>query len=327
MKHINLFLLFISISCFGQLTPPAGLQAYYSGVDFDLIENDLFNELAVKTIDKHTTLLTYSQRHDYLYDADEDQNNTSNVILIYSGESRYELEYESSSNPYSPQTFNTEHVYLRSLLDDPNAEGDLHNLRVCDINVNSSRGNLPFTSGSGSYNSTGSAWYPGDDWRGDVARIIFYVNLRYGEPFDDVGMLSLFLDWNAEDPVSSLEDQRNTVISGVQGDRNPFIDNPYLATLIWAGTAAENRWNALGFKESNIINLSMYPNPAKDDFVYFTTTQEVDIIIYNILGKSVLQKHLDSNHKKIDIHNLTQGVYLVRMVSIDGSTTKKLIKN
>ena len=327
MKHLYILFLLFSICSFGQLTPPLELQAYYSGVDFNLTGNDLFNDLAVKTVNKHTTLLAYSQRHDYLYDADEDLNNSSNVILIYSGESRYELEYQSGNNSYPTQTFNTEHVYPISFLDDPNAEGDLHLLRVCDIAVNTSRGNNPFTSGSGSYLSTGSAFYPGDDWKGDVARIIFYVNLRYDEPFTDVGLLSLFLDWNAADPVSPFEDQRNSVISGVQGDRNPFIDNPYLASLIWGGATAQNRWNSLGVKENSEFNITMYPNPVQNDFVYFNATQDLNVIIYNILGKEVKVENLTTNKDFIDVSSLPNGIYMIRLSSENGSTTKKLIKN
>lgn len=326
MKHLYSLFFLISICSFGQLTPPAELQAYYSGVDFNLTGNNLFNDLATKTVNKHTTLLTYSQRHDYLYDADEDQNNTSNVILIYSGESRYELEYESGNNPYPTQTFNTEHVYPRSFLDDSYAEGDLHNLRVCDIAINTSRANDPFISGSGSYNSTGSAFYPGDEWKGDVARIIFYVNLRYNEPFTDVGLLNLFLDWNAQDPVSSLEDQRNLVISGAQGDRNPFIDNPYLASLIWSGTSAENRWNSLGVKEETELNISLYPNPVKNDFVYFTATKDLNVIVYNILGKQVKVENISPKKDFIDVSSLPKGIYVIRLNSANGQTTKKLIK-
>ncbi len=326
MKHIYILFLLLSVYSFGQLIPPTELQSYYSDVDFNLTGNNLFDDLATTTNAKHTTLLTYSQRHDYLYNADEDQNNTSNVILVYSGESRYELEYESSNNPYSPQTFNTEHVYPRSLLDDPNAEGDLHLLRVCDISVNSSRDNDPFTSGSGSYASTGSAWYPGDNWRGDIARIIFYVNLRYNEPFSDVGMLTLFLEWNAADPVSPFEDQRNSVISGVQGDRNPFIDNPYLATLIWGGTNAENRWNSLFTNEISISNLKIYPNPTKGNYLNIETRETLKVEIYDILGKKVLETKINSENQKLHIDALNKGIYLVRLISDKGQTTKKLIR-
>ena len=86
-------------------------QAYYNDVDFTLNGNDLKDELAVKLISTHTTLLFYSQRHNFLYNADEDLSNTANVILIYNGESRDEREWQSSNNSYQPQTFNTEHVY------------------------------------------------------------------------------------------------------------------------------------------------------------------------------------------------------------------------
>jgi endonuclease I len=72
--------------------------------------------------------------------------------------------------------------------------------------------------------------------------MILYLNVRYNEDISKVGNLELFLKWNREDPVSAFELQRNTVIEGAQGNRNPFIDNPYLATLIWGGEAAENTW-------------------------------------------------------------------------------------
>ena len=329
MKHLYVLFFFISVTCFGQLTPPSNLQAYYSGVDFSLTGTNLFNDLAIELIASHTTFLTYTERHNYLYNADEDLSNPSNVILIYSGESRNENEYESGSNPYSPQTYNTEHVYPRSLLDNSNAEADLHLLRSCDISVNSSRGNDPFTSGSGNYASMGSAWYPGDDWRGDVARIVMYVNLRYNEPFTDVGNLSLFLQWNAIDPVSPLEDQRNTIISGVQGVRNPFIDNPYLATVIWGGTAAQNRWSTLSSSKISDLDFKIYPNPISVDILNIdsnSTNKIINIEIYNILGSSVFKQNLNSNSNQINVSTLNKGIYLIKLNSEKGSITKKLVK-
>lgn len=221
---------------------PENLADYYEEVDFSQEGEELYDDLAVLTISKHTTQLSYGQRHNYLYDADEDPNNPENVILIYTGESRYEREYLSGSNNYEPQTFNTEHVYPQSMLDGE-APNDLHVMRVADIEVNSLRYNYPFTSGEGRYELKGEAFYPGDEWRGDVARIIMYMNLRYDEPFEDMGGLNLFLEWNAEDPVSAIEIQRNEVIEGAQGNRNPFIDNPHLATRIWGGDEADNRWD------------------------------------------------------------------------------------
>ncbi len=172
----------------------------------------------------------------------------------------------------------------------------------------------------------GSSWYPGDDWRGDVARIIMYANLRYNEPFTDVGTLNLFLEWNEEDPVSSIEDQRNTVISGAQGNRNPFVDNPYIATVIWGGTPAENRWTSLSVTDRNALKSRFYPNPVSDNYLHFESINSIEVKIYDILGKLVKKEYLDHNLSSIDISGLNKGVYLVRMSAGSQSFTKKLIR-
>ena len=221
---------------------PTALVDYYQNMTFSEDADLTYNLLKGFSVAQHTTILSYGQRHTYLYNADEDIANTDNVILMYSGESRYWEEYSSGTNSYSPQTFNTEHVYPQSKLSANDAVTDLHHLRACDANVNSDRSNFSFVDGSGNYKLTGSTWYPGDDWRGDVARMIMYLNVRYGETFDKVGTLALFLDWNIADPVSDFEIQRNNIIESAQGVRNPFIDNPYIATLLWGGADAENKW-------------------------------------------------------------------------------------
>lgn len=222
---------------------PANISAYYSDLSITT-DTDLNHDfVSSHTSDKHATILSYGERHGFLYDADEDAANTANVILMYSSESRDEREYTSGNNTHTPQTFNTEHVYPQSRLNADNAVTDLHHLRSCDADVNSERLNYPFVTGSGTYQLINNdSWYPGDEWKGDVARMIMYLNVRYGETFEKVGTLDLFLEWNAADPVSDFELQRNGIIQGAQGNRNPFIDNPYIATLIWGGTPAENKW-------------------------------------------------------------------------------------
>ena len=223
---------------------PAELQEYYSTAVFSNNADFNFEVISNLTINKHTTFLSYGQRHQYLYDADADLSNPANVILMYSGESRDRREYTSDSNSYIPQTFNTEHIYPQSRLTSDLAVSDLHHLRSSDADINSLRSNYPYIDASGEYQVINSnSWFPGDEWKGDVARMVLYLNIRYGETFDRVGSIELFLKWNVEDPVSAFEVQRNNVIEGAQGNRNPFIDNPYLATLIWGGTPAENKWN------------------------------------------------------------------------------------
>lgn len=222
---------------------PPDISAYYDDLSFTSDEELNYSFLKDHTEDNHTTILSYGQRHNFLYDADEDAANTANVILMYTSESRDEREYTSGNNSHSPQTFNTEHVYPQSKLESDNAVTDLHHLRSCDATINSDRSNYSFVTGSGAYQLiNNNTWFPGDEWKGDVARMIMYLNVRYEETFEKVGTLDLFLEWNAADPVSDFEIQRNAVIQGAQGVRNPFIDNPYLATLIWGGTPAENKW-------------------------------------------------------------------------------------
>ncbi|TRO67575.1 endonuclease I [Christiangramia sabulilitoris] len=222
---------------------PSELADYYSDLSISASTELNYEFVSDHTSANQTVFLEYTDRHDYLYDADEDLNNPENVILMYTGESRYWEEYQSGSNSYNPQTYNTEHVYPQSKLNTEESKNDLHVLRVADADVNEARWNYPFTDGSGNNKLIGDdQWYPGDEWKGDVARIIMYVNVRYGDNFSDVGNLELFLKWNIEDPVSDFEIQRNNAIEAAQGNRNPFIDNPYLATLIWGGAEAENKW-------------------------------------------------------------------------------------
>lgn len=223
---------------------PSNLEYYYGDIVIPKDGGDAaYQVLSSYTNAMHTTHLEYTDRHDYLYDADADPNDPDYVILMYSGDRRPDDEFQLHEPPAEGETFNTEHIYPQSKLNNPEAANDLHHMRVADIDLNTERSNHPYTDGSGTYKLVdGNKWFPGDDWRGDVARMVMYVNLSYGDSFDEVGSLDLFLKWNREDPVSEFEIQRNNVIEGAQGNRNPFIDNPYLATLIWGGQPAENRW-------------------------------------------------------------------------------------
>jgi hypothetical protein len=227
----------------------------------------------------------------------------------------------------------------------PGADG--HHLRASDVQRNGLRANLPFADGSGNSGKVNSNqyWYPGDEWKGDAARIIMYMYLRYGSQClpSNVGigssagtpddMIDLFLEWNAEDQVSDYEIQRNTYHENTsnafaQGNRNPFIDNPALATAIWGGPEAEDTWGIiLGTDYFNDHNsISMYPNPVKNNFVYFSTTQNIEVIIYDILGKEVKVENINPDSDFVDVTTLHKGIYLVRLTTEDGQVTKKLIK-
>lgn len=245
-------------------TIPADLSSYYNDVDFTLTGSSLKDALATKTIGSHTKFLSYTPDvWNVLKKADLSATDNTKVLLLYGYN-------DSDSNTVNDRTrgknnnggssgdWNREHVYPKSLgspkLGTSGPGSDAHHLRACDVSFNSQRGNKKFATGSGNAGNSSGGWYPGDEWKGDVARMMMYMYLRYGNQClpknvaigttvsSDANMIQLFLEWNAKDPVSDIEKQRNTVISEAQGNRNPFIDNPYLATVIWGGDIAENRW-------------------------------------------------------------------------------------
>ena len=105
-----------------------------------------------------------------------------------------------------------------------------------------------------------------------------------------------------------------------------LVDNPALATVIWGGVPAEDIWgNLLSANEFAALSYKMYPNPVKNDFVYFSSTQDLDIIIYDVLGKQVVIENITPNKDFINISNLNKGIYLVKIISNHGAVTKKLI--
>ncbi len=268
MKKQILFLLLSFYSLF-----LVAQQSYYDDVNLNLTGLSLRSELATKIINTHTNILTYSNIWDASMMTDVNPLNASEVLLIYGweagsdGDVTNDRERDINNNGGSVGQWNREHVYANSLgtppLDQTGTDtppyADAHNLRPCDAQRNSSRGNKLFIAGSGNSGAVSTGWYPGDEWKGDVARMMMYMYLRYdtrclptnvgigdssGTPDD---MIDLFLQWNAEDPVSDIEVQRNTYHGNTsntfaQGNRNPFIDNPILATRIWGGPQAEDIW-------------------------------------------------------------------------------------
>ena len=153
---------------------------------------------------------------------------------------------------------NREHVWPQSKLG--SVKDDLHNLRAAQVSVNSTRSNYPFTtkpSGSnGGWEKIGSAFYPGDEHVGDVARIVLYISIRYNLDLNLVGNLDMFLRWHEQDPVNNFERTRNDRIQNIQKNRNPFIDHPELVELYFgpASKAAQKRY--VFDKEVRLVDLN-----------------------------------------------------------------------
>ena len=274
----------------------AQVPSYYSNIDFGQSGETLKTALT-NLISGHTEY-PYSSTNTDTWDIlqQSDIFSVDNVLLIYGysdtdsnsitdrlRDKDDECSFSGSCNGY----WNREHVYPKSLADpvligsgaSVGAGSDLHNLRAADAQMNSTRNNNLFETGGGNSGLTDNGFYPGDEHKGDVARIIMYMYTRYPSqcPANDVGygnktynsnIPDIFLDWNEQDPVSDFETSRNNKIAEYQGNRNPFIDNPFLAYLIWGGPSISDSW---GTTQNPRISLSSSSSENETNTTFNTT--------------------------------------------------------
>ncbi len=229
---------------------------------------------------------------DILNLADEDPNNTGNIVDLYKNASYTKISGGSG-------VYNREHSWPKSYgFPDDGPDNypytDTHHLFACDTSYNASRGNFPFEAcatncieeptnftdgrggGTGTYPGNSNwvsdpndpgAWETWDGRKGDVARAILYMDIRYeggnhgatgiaepdliatdnealiasgatgsNESVAYMGLLSVLLQWHAQDPPDSREVWRNEVVFSFQGNRNPFIDHPEWVTCLHQNT-------------------------------------------------------------------------------------------
>lgn len=188
---------------------------------------------------------------------DADPANQANVILLYTQRSQSNDTYGTGGD-----YINREHIWAKShgnFVDIRPMDSDVHNLHPADASVNTIRSNRDFDKvapngtqigeAPGTWYNT-SAWEPSDAAKGQVARAILYMDVRYegtdGEmdltavdgvgtyPQAKHGNLQTLLEWNKQFPPTQFERTRNERIFRMQQNRNPFVDHPEYADLIWS---------------------------------------------------------------------------------------------
>ena len=310
-------------------------EQYYNDVDLTLAGAELKDALASKIIATHTKL-EYSSVWNATKTTDENPANTSEVILFYGWENgadpdetndRTRNKNLQDSGNGATFVWNREHVFPKSLANPilditvPGPATDAHHLRAADRSRNTARNNRKYGRGTGTSNYSNldshegldgpntAAWYPGDEWKGDAARMIMYMYMHYGEvclpsavgvgskEFTPDDMIDLFLQWNVEDPVSDIEIARNTYHdnsnNASQGNRNPFIDNPYLATRIWGGDSAEDLWGIYTNSDSEAPTqptnvLANNQTTTTIDLNWTASEDNVEVTGYNVYVDDVL---------------------------------------
>ncbi|MCF6184655.1 MAG: endonuclease, partial [Bacteroidales bacterium] len=262
MRNIYLTIILVATVSFCSAQIPAGYYDNAAGKTGEDLKAAL--NMIIKGHKKFSYTSSATDVWDILKVTDRDPNNSNNVILLYTGRSvNAAQEYNNGAG------WTREHVWAKSRGNFGTSQGpgtDVHNLRPCDISMNSTRNNRWFAECdvpvydngvfTGSYKSdTEWLWKPRAEVKGDVARMIFYMATRYegydGEPDLEIidyipadnntsepihALLSDLLAWNQEDPVDNWEINRNNIIySNYQHNRNPFIDHPEYANYIWGG--------------------------------------------------------------------------------------------
>ncbi len=245
-------------------------------------------------IDDHTRFPytdTSTDTWNILEPAQQDPASTTRILDVYKnasyqkygeGNTEYDREHSWPKSYGFPNDGSSNYPYT-----------DCHQLFLCDSAYNTSRSNKPFrycstgclekptdfTNGIGG----GTGVYPGNsNWtsgsftegswevwmsrRGDIARAMFYLDVRYeggvhgitgyaepdlrltdsealidasntgsNEAVAYMGMLSVLLQWHEQDPVDAWEMTRNDVVFSFQGNRNPFVDHPEWVSCIFNG--------------------------------------------------------------------------------------------
>ena len=200
-------------------------------------DSALYSALQDMMAENHTNYTSYggSSKMDcknlYLY-TDCMKNNTAYVSTLYQGET-------VSSTWDSGETYNQEHVWPKSKCVTTNEIGDIMHLRPANPIENSTRGNTAYGEGQGYYD-------PGVSVRGDCARMILYMYVRWGNTANMWGTagvmesVDILLKWMEEDPVDTWEMGRNDAVESITGTRNVFVDYPEYTWHLFGRALPEN---------------------------------------------------------------------------------------
>ena len=336
----GILLFFYFFSAWGQIPP-----GYYATAEG---KTGVALQAALHNIIKGLTSITY----DALWTAFQSTDKKANGKVwdmysdVPSGTPPYEFTFVTDQcGNYSGEgdCYNREHSWPNSWFGGAVLPmyTDLFHLYPTDGYVNNRRSNYPYAKvGSASWTAengsklgscatagySGTVFEPIDAYKGDFARSYFYMSTRYytedsGWPGSDETTgsqlkpwaLTMMLQWNQQDPVSQKETDRNNSVYTIQNNRNPFIDHPEYAALIWDPNA--------GINDTGIENkLCIYPNPSTDICNLAIPGElqgrDLSILIFSLAGMPVATIHSEKeDNVKIDLSDVPAGVYFVTITN------------
>lgn len=257
---------------------PVSVSEYYKNINSsmkgDTLKVALYNIIKGHTRRSYNTLEHDMKYTDRNWEVSPDPNDENPIMWLLYADYNNDTSKRSDFNHFhgggsnggvsSGYIWNKEHIWARINGVSANKSGtayeDLHHLRASDEKLNNTRSNHPFANG-GSYTEnhygtkseckfSGSTFEPADEYKGDVARALFYMATRYynGDGSDanltlttgtdstggKWGYLDTLLSWHELDPVDNFEIHRNQLIyEDFQHNRNPYIDHPEYARAVF----------------------------------------------------------------------------------------------
>lgn len=343
-------LYFILILIITAVTLNAQPQGYYNGTE-GLAGNAL--KSALHNIIKNDDHPSYGGLWNAYYQTDK-RPGTNYVWDIYSdvpnGTPPYQFVLGSDQcGSYNGEgdCYNREHLWAQSWTNNDGTEKtDLHHVYPTDGWVNNKRdnyafgevGNASWTSQNGSklgpntvsgYN--GTVFEPIDEYKGDIARALMYVSVRYYTEDSSWGTsdmtnksiikdwaIAMLLRWHEEDPVSQKEIDRNNAAYNIQKNRNPFVDYPEFAEKIW-----DPSWSVDENDCTVLVNI--YPNPATSTVNIKGENIEA-VYMYNAVGQLVVTLNVSGGKQSaIDVSGFTTGIYFMNVISQNGGSVLKKV--
>ena len=315
-------------------------------------------KISLHNIIKGHTVVSYSSLHTHYKVTDKKPN--GKVWDMYSdvpgGTPPYEFTFISDKcGNYQSEgdCYNREHSFPQSWFSKAAPmKTDLFHVVPTDGKVNGWRSSYPYgevanasiTTQNGSklgtsatIGYTGVVFEPIDEYKGDFARIYFYMAARYynedgswpgsastdGAEPKPWSLNQLYL-WHLQDTVSQKEIDRNNAIYGIQHNRNPFVDHPEWVDTVWFYNATIPSSVKPIVQE---LNVKIAPNPVgSQTYLILNNHQQKTwiITVYDVQGRMIMKTQSMGNRIHLNTDKLESGSYILNIHSKDLLLNKNL---